>query len=127
MPVLLFLLFAVAVPLSFPPGFHDRPGVADDGATVVIRTGLWDDFRGGTTAVEQVLIPNPDGSFTYEYARQSLLTRVYHATLCWFDNMYPFNGNAVFSGQGTYGGWHCSRETTQPSTHLGYDAHPILP
>ncbi len=121
--LLLWLLTATTEP--FPPGFHDRPGVAEDGTAVVIRTGLWDDFKGGMAAVEQVLIPNKDGSFTYQYARQSRLTRMYHATYCGHENMYPGDGDAVFSGPGSYGGWHCSRETaTRPSSELEHLTEP---
>lgn len=111
--LLLLLLLATSAPNRFPPGFHDRPGIGEDGTPVVIRTALWDDFRGGTAAVEQVLLPNPDGSFTYQYARQSRLTRMYHATLCWHRNMYPPEDDAIFSGPDTYGGWHCHRSTEQ--------------
>jgi|GEM_PF-515744 len=112
--LLLLLLLATDAPERFPTGFHDRPGIGDDGMPVVIRTATWDDFRGGTTTVEQVLVPNADGSFTYQYARQSRPTRMYHATLCWHRNMYPPEEDAIFSGPNTYGGWHCSRATERP-------------
>ncbi|MDF2817180.1 MAG: hypothetical protein K0S73_1120 [Stenotrophomonas rhizophila] len=109
--VLLFLLASTRSE-PFPPGYHDRPGFSDDGAHVIIRTALWDDFNGGKAPVEQVLIPNEDGSFTYQYARQSRATRMYHATYCWFQQMYPEDSTS--SGPGTYGGWSCGRSTEHP-------------
>lgn len=120
------ILFLLATPSSepFPPGYHDRPGVSDDGTPVIVRTGLWDDFNGGKAAVEQVLIPNEDGSFTYQYDRQSRATRMYHATLCWFQRMYPPGGESTFSGPGTYGGWSCSLDSEIPTAALPHPTEP---
>lgn len=108
MVTLLLLLLATSAP-PFPPGFHDRPGVDENGAEIVIRSGLWPDFAGGEAVVEQVLVPNPDGSFNYRYAAQSRATRIYHHTLCAQHGQYPSEGDAVSSGAGTYGGWACER------------------
>lgn len=122
--LLLFLTNASAEP--FPPGFHDRPGNAPDGAHVIVRTALWDDFHGGQTAVEQVLIPNEDGSFTYQYARQTRATRMYHATMCGYQQLYPTEDDVITSGPGTYGGWSCHRDTLLPVRPHGA-GHPTEP
>jgi hypothetical protein len=126
MSSLLLFLLMTATPEPFPPGYHDRPGDADDGIHVIVRTGLWDDFNGGQAAVEQVLIPNEDGSFTYQYARQSSATRMYHATYCAFSQMYPPEEDLVISGSGTYGGWACFSDKLLPPSPQA-PGHPAEP
>lgn len=120
MSFLLLLLTAGATPEPFPPGFHDRPAVGADGTVLVVRTGRWQDLDDDQQQVdvEQVLIPNADGSFTYQYARQSRATRIYHQTLCAQTGMEAAGGEQTFRGSGTYGGWSCStsREYTSPAT-----------
>lgn len=37
---------------------------------------------------------------------------MYHATYCWFQQMYPEDSTS--SGPGTYGGWSCGRSTEHP-------------
>jgi len=115
--LLALLLFTGVMPEPPPQGFHDRPAVGADGTVLIVRTGRWPDLADDQRQVdvEQVLVPNPDGSFTYRYARQSLATRVYHQTLCARDGMEASTGESVLSGSGTYGGWVCSSVQEHPA------------
>lgn len=124
---LLLYLLSTGTGEPFPPGFSDRPGMGADGVPVVIRTGLWPDFQGRHAWVEQVLLPNPDGSFTYQFARQTRATRMYHATWCGYRGLHADEAELTTSGPGTYGGWSCAATTLSPARRAAGLAHPTEP
>lgn len=104
---ILALALVIASPAHSSPQIltSDRIELSANGEQTIVRAAEWPDFAGGLIAVEQRLSVDNDGNPTYQYARQSRATQIYHEAFCLEKNARPAEGEAVLKG--SIAAWVC--------------------